>query len=141
MNPMGLEQDRRWVLIDEAGKFLSQRTCAAMGAIYVVAHAQQLTIHFHGQTHIAIANPEHLNAAIVWDDLVENCFAVQPKIDTWLSHALGVSVRLFYCPDTQQQTDGFLRFWQLRGVRQMEKFILVKMRFCAMQSIRQDVRQ
>jgi uncharacterized protein YcbX len=110
MNPSGLEQDRRWVLIDEAGKFLSQRACAAMGAIYVVAHAQQLTIHFHGQTHIAIANPEHLNAAIVWDDLVENCFAVQPKIDTWLSHALGVSVRLFYCPDTQQQTDGFLRF-------------------------------
>jgi uncharacterized protein YcbX len=120
MNPSGLEQDRRWVLIDEAGKFLSQRACAAMGAIYVVAHAQQLTIHFHGQTHIAIANPEHLNAAIVWDDLVENCFAVQI-----LSSKLTV----------------FLGFWQLRGVRQMEKFILVKMRFCAMQSIRQDVRQ
>ena len=100
MNPMGLEQDRRWVLIDEAGKFLSQRTCAAMGAIAVVAHEQQLTICFHGQTHIAIANPEHLIAANVWGDTLENCFAVQPEIDTWLSYELGISVRLVYCPDS-----------------------------------------
>jgi uncharacterized protein YcbX len=99
MNPLGLEQDRRWVLIDEAGKFLSQRTCAAMGAIHVEADEQQLTIRFHGQTHTAIANPECLNAATVWGDTVEKCFAVQPDINMWLSDELGISVRLVYCPD------------------------------------------
>jgi uncharacterized protein YcbX len=99
MNPMGLEQDRRWVLIDASGKFLSQRTCAAMGAIRVVADEQQLTISFHGQTHIAIANPEHLMTATVWGDPVENCCAVQPEINIWLSDELGISVRLVYCPD------------------------------------------
>jgi uncharacterized protein YcbX len=99
MNPLGLEQDRRWVLVDDAGKFLSQRTCTAMGAIHVVAYEQQLTIRFHGQTHIAIANSECLVTATVWGDTVEKCFAVQPEINRWLSDELGISVRLVYCPE------------------------------------------
>ncbi len=99
MNPLGLEQDRRWVLIDDAGNFLSQRTCAAMGAIHVDAHEQTLTISLHGQTHIAIASPQARVSATVWGDNIENCFAVQPEINAWLSGELGVEVRLVYCPD------------------------------------------
>ncbi|MBC7750378.1 MAG: MOSC domain-containing protein [Candidatus Saccharibacteria bacterium] len=99
MNPQGLELDRRWVLIGDTGNFLSQRTCAAMGAIHVMAYQQELTITLHGQTYIAIANPEHLIAPTVWGDIVNDCFAVQPEINTWLSHELGISVRLVYCPD------------------------------------------
>jgi uncharacterized protein YcbX len=98
MNPLGLEQDRRWVLIDEAGNFLSQRTCPAIGAIYVVANGSELTISLHGQTFIAQANPNHLISAIVWGDTVAGCLGVQPEIDRWLSSALGQSVRLVYCP-------------------------------------------
>ena len=99
MNPLGLEQDRRWVLIDEAGNFLSQRTCPAIGAIHVVANGSELMISLQGQTFIALANPNHLISAIVWGDTVAECFAVQPEIDLWLSSALGQSVRLVYCPD------------------------------------------
>ncbi len=99
MNPLGLEQDRRWVLIDDEGNFLSQRICAAMGAIHVKAYQQELTITLHGQTHLAIANPAHLIAATVWDETVEHCFAVQPEVNAWLSAELGLSVRLVYCPD------------------------------------------
>lgn len=99
MNPLGLEQDRRWVLIDDAGHFLSQRTCAATGAIHVDVHEQTLAISLHGQTHTAIANPQIRVSATVWGDNIENCFAVQPEIDAWLSKELGVSVRLVYCPD------------------------------------------
>jgi len=100
MNRLGLEQDRRWVLIDDDGNFLSQRTCAAMGAIHVDAYEQMLTISLHGQTHQAFANPAHLVAATVWGDHVESCFAVQPEIDTWLTSELRISVRLVYCPET-----------------------------------------
>ncbi len=99
MNPLGLEQDRRWVLIDAAGSFLSQRTCPPIGAIYVVANGQQLTISLHEQTFIAQANPNHLSSAIVWGDTVTDCFGVQPEIDLWLSSALGQAVRLVYCPE------------------------------------------
>lgn len=99
MNPLGLEQDRRWVLIDEAGNFLSQRTCSAIGAIFVVAHEQALTISLHGQTFIAQAIPNHLISAIVWGDTVADCFGVQSEIDQWLSSALGQSIRLVYCPE------------------------------------------
>ena len=99
MNPLGLEQDRRWVLIDEAGNFLSQRTCPAIGAIHVVANGQQLTISLYGQTFIAQANPNHLISAIIWGDTVADCFGVQAEIDLWLSSALGQCVRLVYCPE------------------------------------------
>ncbi len=99
MNPLGLEQDRRWVLIDEAGNFLSQRTCPAIGTIHVVANGQQLTISLYGQTFIAQANPNHLISAIVWGDTVADCFGVQAEIDLWLSSALGQCVRLVYCPE------------------------------------------
>lgn len=99
MNPLGLEQDRRWVLIDEDGNFLSQRTCPAIGAILVRANERQLTMSLHGQTFIAQANPNHLISAIVWGDTVADCFGVQPEIDLWLSSALGQTVRLVYCPE------------------------------------------
>jgi uncharacterized protein YcbX len=99
MNPLGLELDRRWVLIDDAGNFLSQRTCTAMGAIHVMAFQQELTITLRGQTHLAIANPAHLIAATVWGETVEDCYAVQPEVNAWLSDELGISVRLVYCPD------------------------------------------
>ena len=99
MNPLGLEQDRRWVLIDDDGNFLSQRTCPAIGALNVVANGQQLTISLHGQTLIAHANPNHLISAIVWGDTVADCLGVQQDINTWLSSTLGQSVRLVYCPD------------------------------------------
>ena len=100
MNRLGLEQDRRWVLIDEAGNFLSQRTCPAIGAIYVVVNGSELTISLHGQTYIAQANPNQLISAIVWGDTVADCLGVQPKIDRWLSSALGQDVCLVYCPES-----------------------------------------
>lgn len=99
MNPLGLEQDRRWVLIDDTRNFLSQRTCSAIGAIYVVANGSELTITLQGQTFVAQANPKHLISAIVWGDTVADCYAVQPEVDLWLSSALGQSVRLVYCPE------------------------------------------
>lgn len=99
MNPLGLEQDRRWVLIDEAGNFLSQRTCRAIGAIHVVASGSELTISLHGQTDIAQANPNHLISAIVWGETVTDCLGVQPEINRWLSSTLGQAVRLVYCPE------------------------------------------
>jgi uncharacterized protein len=104
MNPLGLEQDRRWVLIDDAGNFLSQRTCPAIGAIHVVAHQQTLTIRLREQTHIAQANPKHLIPSTVFGETVEDCFAVQSEVNAWLSGELGISVRLVYFPDEAVRT-------------------------------------
>ncbi len=99
INPLGLEQDRRWLLIDDAGNFLSQRTCPAIGAIHVAAHQQTLTIRLNEQTQIALANPKHPITATVFGDTVEHCFAVQQEVNSWLSAELGISVRLVYFPD------------------------------------------
>ncbi len=100
VNPFGLEQDRRWVLVDAQGKFLSQRSCAAMGGIQVSSvQDQQLTLTFEGQTYIAYANRDDLVTVIVWSDTVTDCWGVQEYINQWLSLALGLAVRLVYFPD------------------------------------------
>jgi len=99
INPLGLEQDRRWVLVDAQGVFLSQRSCAAMGAIEAVADGQRLTLRFKEQTRIAIADRGHEVVATVWSDQVAGCYGVQLEINQWLSEALGQAVRLLYCPD------------------------------------------
>lgn len=99
INPLGLEQDRRWVLVDEHGLFLSQRRCAAMGAIEAVADERRLTLRFKGQSMVAIANPADEVAATVWSDQIAGCYGVQAEMDAWLSEALGQTVRLLYFPD------------------------------------------
>jgi uncharacterized protein YcbX len=99
VNPFGLEQDRRWVLVDESGKFMSQRSCPAMGGIHVAAENQQLILTFNGQTYIAQANPDDWITATVWGDTVVDCWGVQREVDQWLSEVLSLSVRLVYFPD------------------------------------------
>ncbi len=99
INPLGLEQDRRWVLVDAHGVFLSQRSCAAMGAIEALADGRRLTLRFKAQTYVAIADPDDVVVATVWSDQIAGCYGVQPEINQWLSEALGQAVRLLYCPD------------------------------------------
>jgi uncharacterized protein YcbX len=99
IHPLGLEQDRRWVLVDDQGVFLSQRRCPQMGAIAVEARGLTLDLSFQGHTMVASANPLDVQQASVWDDEVAGCYRVQPEIDDWLSAALGQAVRLLYFPD------------------------------------------
>ncbi|WP_410211928.1 MOSC domain-containing protein [Aquirhabdus sp.] len=99
VNPLGLEQDRRWVLVDEHDKFISQRSCAAMGGIRVVAEDQRLTLIFNGQTQIADANPDDRITATVWGDTIADCWGVQHEVNQWLSVNLELSVKLVYFPN------------------------------------------
>jgi uncharacterized protein YcbX len=99
----GLQYDRRWMLTDEKGNFLTQRKFAQMALLQVqitadgllVSHKQQklppLLVPFQ-------ANDEKTKLVNIWNDV---CFAfeVNPQVDKWFSEALGMPCKLVHMPD------------------------------------------
>lgn len=102
VSAFGLAYDRRWVLIDDSGRFVSQRNCARMGALGVQAQGRQLSLTWQGQTILAHALPELPVVAEVWGDHITGegvAAAINQQLSTWLA----LSVRLVYCPDHAQR--------------------------------------
>ncbi|WP_069657894.1 MOSC domain-containing protein [Arcticibacter eurypsychrophilus] len=104
----GFKHDRRWMLVDEHNRFLTQREHPQMALIQVqiaysgllVSHAQHrsLEIPFHNLEQ----NKLHV---VIWDD---NCTAVfvGDQQDTWFSTVLNTKCRLVYMPDeTKREVD------------------------------------
>lgn len=101
----GLADDRRWVLIDPTGHFVSQRSCAAMGAFAAHAQDTRLTLTWQGQSVLAHALPELPVMAEVWGDHIAG-WGVAPAVNQQLSDWLGQPVQLVYCPtDTRRAVD------------------------------------
>ena len=98
----GLQYDRRWMLVDAHGNFLTQRQHAHMAMLQVhlqdqgllVTHKQEavepLFIPFEPQTNNTLR-------VTVWDDA---CDAVEVSADVseWFSQTLGMSARLVMMP-------------------------------------------
>jgi uncharacterized protein YcbX len=99
----GLQYDRRWMLVDANGNFLSQRQHAQLALLQVeisengllVTHKTQkiepLTVPFE-------ANDEKSQLVNIWNDV---CFAfeVTPEANAWFSEVTGIPCKLVYMPD------------------------------------------
>lgn len=94
----GLAEDRRWVLVDPSGHFVSQRTCALMGGLMAQAHGHSLTLTWQGCTLLAQALPELPIVAEVWGDQITG-WGVDHAVNQQLSDWLGKPVQLVYCPE------------------------------------------
>lgn len=99
----GLQYDRRWMLVDDAGVFLTQRKLAEMALLRVALLPDGLQVtHRHKDLyplHIPYENRGLSSTLVtVWDDI---CFAyfVSREANRWFSEALGTSCRLVYMPD------------------------------------------
>lgn len=105
LGPLGLAMDRRWVLIDPQGRFVSQRNCPLMGGLRVEAIDQTLKIDWQRRSVTAVANPQDCLAVSIWTDQVQG-WGVAESVNLQLSAWLGQSVRLVYSPDQiQRQVD------------------------------------
>lgn len=106
----GLEYDRRWMLVDDNNRFLSQREFGQMALLktaitdagVAIRHAihpdKQLLIPFVPQT-------TQTGLFTIWDDTVAGQY-VGPQYDKWFSEMLGTPCRLVYMPDsTQREVD------------------------------------
>jgi uncharacterized protein len=107
----GLQYDRRWMLVDEQGQFLTQRTFAAMALLQVQLVAGGLEV-----THRVVAGlpplfipfeptGSHRLQVTVWED---NCAAIEVSREAngWFTQALGMPCRLVFMPDdSRRQVD------------------------------------
>jgi uncharacterized protein YcbX len=97
----GLRHDRRWMLVDEEGRFMSQRRFPRMALIGVRIGHDGLVVDAPDMPSLEVPlQPPagRLILARVWDDLVE-ASPVSDDADRWFEKFLGVRYRLVYLPD------------------------------------------
>lgn len=97
----GLVGDRRWMLVDSSGKFLSQRTVPTMALLEVAAEDGGIHLTWDGESiDVAIPDPRgDCVIAQVWEDTIVAPLA-DAGVNDWLSARFHQPVRLVHCPDT-----------------------------------------
>jgi uncharacterized protein len=99
----GFEHDRRWMLVDENNRFISQREVPAMAQMKQLIEHNGLRVNFRNETILITFNtPSALSRerveVTIWDDTSTGEF-VSPEADEWFSVMMGVKCRLVYMPD------------------------------------------
>ncbi len=100
----GLRHDRRWLLVDEHNRFLTQRQHPEL-ALLAVAPADNGWLLTHRQRPELLplyipfeATPERTAFVTIWDDMVW-AWRGTAAADAWLNTALGREIRLVYMSD------------------------------------------
>ena len=94
----GLKYDRRWMIVDENGKFITQRTNTKMPLLNVSFAPDGLTIsHRFNVENQALVPFKSISKRLievkVWNDVVMAC-TVCDQADAWLTQQLGKKVRI-----------------------------------------------
>lgn len=102
----GLRHDRRWMLIDDQGTFLSQRSLPQMARFRLAIEGRMLWVQAPDGARLPLPlEPDHgdLLRVTIWDDTCD-ALHVDPAADQWFSEHLGASCRLVYMPEASQRT-------------------------------------
>jgi uncharacterized protein len=97
----GLRYDRRWMLVDEDGWFISQRELPRMALIGVRIEPDRLVVVAPGMPLLELSLGTTTGKTIparIWDDVVE-ASPVGDDADRWFGEFLGVRCRLAFLPD------------------------------------------
>ncbi|MDB5206494.1 MAG: hypothetical protein JWR72_1569 [Flavisolibacter sp.] len=101
----GLQNDRRWMLIDANDRFLTQREFPEMALVQLEFAEDGLKVYHKKFTekNLSIPYAPLLNAETIkvqiWDDICE-AQLYDREINGWFSEALKMNCRLVYMPDT-----------------------------------------
>ncbi|MFN7550367.1 MAG: MOSC domain-containing protein [Pseudomonadota bacterium] len=105
VEPRGLAHDRRWMVVDAEGRFLTGRQLPALVRIAARPADDGLVLSAPGLPHLAVAPPAPdapRMPVVVWRDTVDAA-RVAPGADAWLSSALGRPVRLVHMDDAARR--------------------------------------
>lgn len=99
----GLAGDRRWLVVDKAGRFISQREEPAMARV-TIGHADHaLTVSAAGHPELSVPAPSGDDSCEMLDVTVSRSRVMAagagPAADRWFSEFLGRRVRLVYLDD------------------------------------------
>lgn len=103
LEPRGLRHDRRWMVVDEGGLFLTARKLHRMAMIETAFTDGGLRCELGGNAiRIPFAPQGNRVKVQVWNDV---CDAVEVcgEASEWFSHALGQSCRLVYMPEDSKR--------------------------------------
>jgi uncharacterized protein YcbX len=105
LDARGLEFDRRWMLVDESGGFLTQRKLPRMALIRVAVLEHSLLIKAAVENDLTV--PLHpamgpLREVTVWNDTVE-AIDCGDEAARWFTLALDRSCRLVWMPDESKR--------------------------------------
>jgi uncharacterized protein len=93
----GLRHDRRFMLVDADGKFMTQRRHPELASVDVALGSESITIG--GEIDVPLALPSALvrTKVTVWKDTVD-AVAVPGDASRWFSDRLGVACTLYWMP-------------------------------------------
>lgn len=97
----GLAGDRRWMIVDPNGRFLTQREHPRLALLkaHAAGGALRLEAPAHGALDVPVPPPDGAAETVqVWRDTVEATPA-GAEADAWLSAFVGAACRLVYMPD------------------------------------------
>ena len=97
VEPRGLEGDRRWMVVDANGRFLTQRSHSRLAQITATPTRTGLVLSAPGAGDVAVERPSPETRAdvVVWRHHV-NAALVGGEVGAWLSSFLGEPLRLAY---------------------------------------------
>ena len=106
----GFQYDRRWMLVDHEGVFISQRTHPRLALLSVILENDRLTIFNKKEPANVLNLPFDLATGpelwvTIWDDQVIGK-VVSPEINRWFSDYLGIEANLVIMPeDSHRKVD------------------------------------
>jgi hypothetical protein len=106
VEPWGLAGDRRWLLVDSKGRFISQREEPSLARVVVQPGAGSISVSADGGPGLAITRPPAgapLLKVTVWSSALLAAAAC-PAADAWFSAYLGGPVRLVYLDDPTRRS-------------------------------------
>lgn len=102
----GLEHDRRWMVVDAQGRFLSQREHPRMATIWTDLDDGSLLLSAPEVSTVEVPVDPPPSAPTltvrVWSSVCE-ALAPSRQADAWLSDYLGMPCRLVYMPDSTRR--------------------------------------
>lgn len=102
----GLQYDRRWMIVDEQLRFVSQREMPRLALVSVALQSDHLAVAAPGMNGLHIPHiPAEKNVltVTVWRDRVL-ALDLGEDAASWFSEYLGLSARLVFMPDTADRS-------------------------------------
>ncbi len=99
--PRGLPWDRRWMLVDDRGRFITARDHPRLAMVRTVVKEGVLEVHADGGNalEVPLQPPDRVFTSVtVWRDLCD-AHMVGAEADAWFSDYLGLSCRLVQMTD------------------------------------------
>lgn len=94
----GIQFDRRWMAVDEAGRFLSQRDYPRLALVSTMIEANRLRVHAAGMPELSLPMRPESNEILqvrVHDDITTGRSAGE-EAGKWFSNFLGVRCRVVF---------------------------------------------